>query len=350
MSTFKVEERTISQINPHSNADSLSLAQVNDLTFQFVTRKDCFQVGESVIYFPVDSCFPYPLSDFLGITSMLKGKDNRIKTVTLRGEYSQGYLEKKDKIEEYLGKPINPDTLTEDLGITKFEPPQILVKGANLCQLPPHVYVYDIEGCDGHPSIVNLLMDQKVWITEKMEGMNFGISIDSNGTFFCNTRHHTIYNLPNFEDHSFWKISKQYGFLDMLSELQSKYYPGRNVTLRGEFMGPKVQGNYYELKDHMVRLFELDVDRVPQASPEFIGLMRALGAEDKLVPTLAYDITLRQWLDGKTVKEMSDGKSVLIDKLREGIVIKPLIEQEIRKFGRLFIKQRGPKYLSKTEN
>jgi hypothetical protein len=78
--------------------------------------------------------------------------------------------------------------------------------------------------------------------------------------------------------------------------------------------------------------------------------MKEYGAEDKLVPTLTYDMTLREWLGGKTVQQASNGRAAMVDRLREGIVIKPLVEEQIHRFGRLFIKQRSPEYLSKTEN
>ena len=80
----------------------------------------------------------------------------------------------------------------------------------------------------------------------------------------------------------------------------------------------------------------------------FLGLCREFGL--RTVPILCESITLREWLGDKTVQEASNGKSILIDKLREGIVIKPVDEERVDGFGRLFIKQRSADYLANTEN
>jgi hypothetical protein len=69
------------------------------------------------------------------------------------------------------------------------------------------------------------------------------------------------------------------------------------------------------------------------------------------VPLLAHNITLREWLNGETVQKKSNGKSILYDTFREGIVIKPAEEQfSYELSGRLFIKQRDPIYLDNTGN
>ena len=62
--------------------------------------------------------------------------------------------------------------------------------------------------------------------------------------------------------------------------------------------------------------------------------------------------TLREYLDGKTVKEASNGLSILVpglNILREGIVISPLKEKYVMHFGRLILKQRSPEYLLKHD-
>ena len=58
---------------------------------------------------------------------------------------------------------------------------------------------------------------------------------------------------------------------------------------------------------------------------------------------------LREYLNGKTIRYASNGKSVLADTKREGIVIKPLIEEFHPILHRLLIKQRSPEYLAGTD-
>jgi hypothetical protein len=48
--------------------------------------------------------------------------------------------------------------------------------------------------------------------------------------------------------------------------------------------------------------------------------------------------------------EQNPGHVFIPNKIREGIVIKPMEEEFIHGFGRLFLKQRDPIYLDKTGN
>jgi hypothetical protein len=64
------------------------------------------------------------------------------------------------------------------------------------------------------------------------------------------------------------------------------------------------------------------------------------------VPVLSVGDTLRTWLNGRSIVDASTHTSKLIDKVEEGIVIKPMIEQNSFSLGgRLFLKKRSPVYL-----
>ena len=92
MSEFKVDARKISKVWTHPNADRLDLAQVEGLSFQFVVGRKQFRVGDVVVYIPVDSCLTDELTAFLGLTGKLSGKSNRVRTVKLQKEISQGLV------------------------------------------------------------------------------------------------------------------------------------------------------------------------------------------------------------------------------------------------------------------
>jgi ATP-dependent RNA circularization protein (DNA/RNA ligase family) len=119
------------------------------------------------------------------------------------------------------------------------------------------------------------------------------------------------------------------------------------LTLRGEVLGPGVQNNIYDLKDHEVRIFDVEINQQPVAAARFLDLAAKYGLN--AVPVLALDMTLRDWLGGKTLKAASNGKSSLADRLREGVVIKPMTERYEEEIGRVFIKQRSPEYLAKSD-
>jgi RNA ligase (TIGR02306 family) len=351
MSTFAVELKRISKVYPHPNADRLELGQVEGMTFQFVIPKTAYKPGDEVVYFPVDSLLLQELVQQQNIANFLAGKDkNRIKTVRLRGEISQGYVASVTSIKEFLKVDTLPADLTIALGVTKYEPPEIMTQVGNLVRLPEQVYVYDIEGCDRFPEIVEKLMDEKVVITEKLEGSNMATTINIDKKISICQHKYAIENIPDKEEHTFWKISRQEGLIDAVTLLQNNYFPGCAVTIRSEALGPSIQGNYYNFKNHTTRIFDIEVNRKAIEFTDLEVLLDKIGLRDKFVPVIACNITLREWLNGRTLQQASNGKSTLIDKIREGIVIKPMREQFIMGFGRLFLKQRDPVYLDKTGN
>jgi RNA ligase (TIGR02306 family) len=308
-----------------------------------------------VVFFPVDSEFPQGLASFMGIDKILAG-GKRVKTIKLRGEVSQGFVATVASVRAFLknaGKEFNPETLTEDLGIIKYEPPVYMANNAYLKPLPGLVSVYDIEGCDNFPHIVDMLMDKIVYITEKAEGSHFAINLEGDDVTICQRRF-SVHPKDGEEPHTFIKTASEGGYIDIaksVRDLLGKTHKiTKSFTMRGEILGPGVQGNYYGLPKHEVRIFEFEIDGKPVDSDLFWNVVKILGIQDKTVHLLAGPVTLKAWLGGKTVQEMSNGKSFFTDKLREGIVIKPEHEEHVPEFGRFFIKMRSPEYLAKTEN
>ena len=364
MSFFAVEKRKIAKVWAHPGADRLDLAQVEGLAFQFVCQRGTQVEGQDVIFFPIDSVLPDDLIEFCGIRNMLAGaQHNRIKTVKLRGELGQGFVMNVDRIKEYLKVDDLPEDLTTALGVTKYEPPILFAgDGANLTPLAGFVYSYDIEGADRHPEVVNALKaEEAVWISEKLEGTNFGISVDSGGKVRVNQHNNTVDPKPDaLEDHTFIAASKKLGLETSVVKIQVSEFPGKNVTIRGELIGPGIQKNIYKLKDHKVRIFEIEVNGNPVDVDE---MLRIVSTEEHLevVPTV-FRGKLEDFLIGRTIQEASNGKSLLNpEQAREGIVIKPLHEKSgefhkikqdgtlIKERGRLFIKQRSPEYLAKEK-
>jgi RNA ligase (TIGR02306 family) len=377
MATFKVESKRLSKVYPHPNADRLELGQVEGMLFQFVIPKDVYKVGETIIYFPVDSLLQQDFIQQQNIANHLAGKDhNRVKTCTLRKELSQGYVASVKSVLEYLKADTLPEDLTAALHVEKYEPPEIMTHTGNLVRLPEHVYYYDIEGCDRYPDILALLMDRKVVITEKLEGSNFGTSINPEGKVSVNQHKYAIENIPDKEEHTFWKVARQECIIDMAQALHF-LYPNQTVTIRGEVLGPKIQGNYYNLTKHTVRVYDVEIDGRAVDYPKINDVVVRAGQINDLedahgnvsvvknwnrlfVPIIAENVVLREWLGDRTIQQASNGKSALIEqnpghvfipnKIREGIVIKPMEEEFIHGFGRLFLKQRDPIYLDKTGN
>ncbi len=69
MSSLIVPVAEIQRLSPHSNADARELAQV--LGWQLVVRKGEYQVGERIVYFPIDTVLSLELSERFGVTKYL---------------------------------------------------------------------------------------------------------------------------------------------------------------------------------------------------------------------------------------------------------------------------------------
>jgi RNA ligase (TIGR02306 family) len=362
VSTFGATIEVIHSIRPHPNADRLELATLHNMSYQFCVPKGQFVQGNMVYYFPIDSILPPPLIEALGLTGKLSGKDhNRVTTVKLRGEISQGLVAGTldPKMIEVLvtatGKPSFPATftvgtdVTAAFGVTKYEPPEVSIKSGTLVPLPPLVSVYDIEGADRHPQAVRMLVD-KVSITEKLEGSHFSASLYKDGTFAVCQRNYRIIPDPG-KTHDWHTLAELYDVEQCLNTL-GRWLSSQNVvTVRGEVVGPGVQGNYYELKHRRIVFFELEVDGQPIDAMNALTLLGNAG-----LPTvpLLWTGYLPDFVGNKTLQEASNGTTALPDAaeglLREGIVIRPMGELSLAGFGRLIIKQRSPEYLAKTGN
>jgi RNA ligase (TIGR02306 family) len=356
MAFFGVTIETIDTIGPIEGADRIQQATINGLPFVFVIGKDSFKSGDIVLYFPIDSIIPPALAEKLGVAGKLAGKSkDRVKTIKLKGVLSQGIVGPFKLLEPFLierwgvdwatkGIELKPSEITEWFGVTKYEPPAILEKGANLKPLPAGLSMYDIEGVDRHQNIFALLKNQPIYVSEKVEGSNFSVTFTGE-QFFVNQRRFTIEPIEGNE-HTWWKVAREQGLMDLAKTI----YADVNVpvTIYGEMTGPGIQGNIYKIPQHQVYVFDIKI------GDKFMDATKFLEVTSKhnvlTAPNLGIFDNIDVFLAGKTIIQASNGESKIYKTLREGIVIKPLVEQDIHSFGRLILKQRDPIYLAGTDN
>lgn len=349
MSIFAVTIERIASVWPHPNADRLELAQLASMTYQFVIPKDTYHAGDLVVYFPIDSLLPPNVITALGLSGKLAGHDqNRVKTMRLRGVISQGIVATPEiLVPSWDGglKFHEGQDITELLGVTKYEPPLLLGQEGPLGRLPPLVSVYDIEGAERFVAEADqYLMDQPVLITEKLEGSHFSASIYASGEIIVCRRRYSI-----SADHAWYQLAEKIGLLARLPDLKREIdatlpHPSDVVTIRGEVVGPGIQANHYKLPKLHIYLFEIEVDGAPLGVPQYMVLIETLALDH--VPTLAANVTLREWLAGRSLADASNGQSVLNPAVRrKGVVIRPIVESRDERLGRVILKQRSPEYL-----
>lgn len=342
MAFFGVTREKIGEIKEHPQADRLEIAKLQGVNFQFIIPKDQYQIGEDILYFPIDSVLPENTAKAVGLFGKLAGKNkDRIKTMRLRGSISQGVVAKTD----ILSNPneTNTELITKELGVTKYEPPVVPCKAGNLIALPCGLSAYDIEGAERNMDVLEQLMDIPVVVCEKLEGQNASITWNPlNQKVYVNQRNYSIEPIEN-KTHDFWRVFKEQGVFDMLEKFKENFDKNNIITLYGEFLGPGVQGNIYKLQDHQVKFFDLKINEDYLDAVEFIEL---IDIADR-VPTVFSGGTLREFLKDNDIVKASHGNSSLNNgTLREGIVIKPEHEFRIDGFGRCIIKMRDPIYLA----
>lgn len=340
MSVFAVTRETIAAVEPIAGADRIELARLAGMDFQFVVGKGEYRPGDNCIYFPLDSLLPQAVAQQLGVAGKLAGKEkNRIKTVRLRGQISQGIVGQPDLA------PSDVSDLTTYFGVIKYEPPeQLLASGCVGRPLPAEVVYYDIESADRYPEIVRFMMDKEVVVTEKLEGSNWSLLCRTD--FSISVCTHAREVIETTGTHTWWEVARKLELIAAVKDLVRSF--GKPVVLYGEMLGPGIQKNIYGLKQHDVRFFDMRLGGAWLDWHSVMATLHSVGLASRLVPWLSCYKTLGEWLAGRTVKQASVGKSLLSDHTREGIVIHPT-EEAIFECKRAVVKQHNPEYLLGAE-
>lgn len=350
---FKVSLEKIKSLLPIEGADKILKLELEGLDYSLVVGKDNnYQVGDEVIYFPVDSILPDELMVRTGWVGMLSGAaKNRVKTKKLRGVYSQGITIKPSQL-GVSGREVN---LTELLGVIKWEAELKNSEGAILRPKPEHVYTYDIDGAQNVKRKVEAFADKLVVVTEKLEGTHASFTIDTQNEFHVCSRRMKVEEIEG-EQNLYTRSAVKFDIENKLRKYISNNMKDcvATYTLRGELIGPGIQGNYYGLKEIELYLFEFEKNGKPMCASRFFNPGNELWVELglKAVPVLAYSQKYSDYFTSP-IKEMADGMSVINpNKLREGLVVKLANEDEdigIHDGARNFFKFRGLKYLEKND-
>lgn len=290
----------IASIEAIPNADNIELAVVGG--WNSIVKKGSHKVGDKVIIATTDAIIPELLSEELGITSYLR-KGNRVRTVKLRGVYSECLILPSSLVRNNL---VEGDDLMNELKIFKYEPP---VKNIQLSSGKKikyhenpnfHVY-YKFPNIKNVPDIFT--ENDHVEITRKIHGTNarFGIVLKSKLSFLDKIKKFFKLKYSTYEyvvgSHNVEKGSDSQGYYDtnVWREISDKYqikeklqsysakYPneiGSGLVIYGEIYGPGIQTGYdYGLKDKHVKFFDVTINGgyLPTDNSKFI--IEELGLE-----------------------------------------------------------------------
>jgi RNA ligase (TIGR02306 family) len=318
--------RKIDSIRPIEGADAIECAVIGG--WVVVVKRGEFKQGDPAIYIEVDSWVPHTLAPFLS-----KGKEPReyegvkgekLRTVRLRGQLSQGLLLPVKAISGYENIVAVEDTdgayipfavgddVTEVLGIKKWEPvipAQLagLVKG----NFPSRIPKTDQERCQNLVAEIADVRDMGLAfeVTEKLEGSSMTVYL-IDGEFGVCSRN---LDLKRDEGNTFWKVALETGLEEKLRSL------GKDIAFQGELIGPGIQKNIYGLTKHELHIFDVyDITAGAYLDPmSRRNLVEELGLRHVPLISPAFAlVTVEELLD------VADGTSKLANTRREGIVFK----------------------------
>lgn len=326
----------VEQIENIPNAENIQLATLRG--WHAVIKKGQFKPGDHVIFCEPDSLLP-PKPEF----EFMKDKKYRIKTIRLRGVISQGICFPLDILPE--GSYNIEDDVSEILGITKYEAPvptqlRGRMRGPMSRLAVPKTDEMRVQNILG---VLKRHKGEIFYISEKIDGTSMSCYLDpETGMHVCSRN---VDLAPDFEHKwngdSYWRYATEHNMEEILKQL------GGTIALQGELFGEGIQGSKYKIKGIHYRVFnfwdminhkyierEVMVDTV-----ETFGL-----GKDFLVPALG-KITLNHAVDD--LLKMAEGKSVISDVLREGLVFRPEVEGFDFEIGRLSFKAVSPEFLIK---
>lgn len=254
-----------------------------------IIKKGEYKVDDLVVVATTDAVIPVDLSDKLGVTNYLR-KGNRVRTVKLRGVYSECLIIPITYIQDV--KRVEGTDCMELLGIFKYEPPvkQIQLGSGKKIKYKdnPNFHVYykfpnlkNVKGMFNEEDVVE--------ITRKIHGTNARYGIvkknklslwDKVKKFFGLTDKWVGYEFV-YGSHNVEKGSDSQGFYStdvwrtvndtyrikeqlwkfVLDNYNSPEELGSGIMLYGEVYGPGIQKNYdYGLQNLEFVVFDMTVD------------------------------------------------------------------------------------------
>lgn len=283
----------IKEIYPIPNADNIELVKINGWTS--VVQKGIHKIDDLVLCLTTDAVIPEELGTKWGVINYLR-KGNRVRTVRLKGSYSECILIPKCDIfinseDKYNSNMISEgDDLMKLSGIYKYEPPireEQLPGGKKIrfSQNPNfHVY-YKFPNAKNVPNMFN--ESDQVVVTRKIHGSNarYGIVkktkisvLDHLKKFFGFKFAYYEYvygshNVQKADDSEGYYATNHWKEVDHKYDIKGKLWQlfkdqidhldkFENIIIYGEIYGKGIQGDKYNYGlDHVdLVLFDVEID------------------------------------------------------------------------------------------
>ena len=318
--------RKIDLLLPIEGADAIECAVVGG--WKVVVKKGEYNAGDLAVYCEIDSWIPTELASFLS-----KGKEprefegikgERLRTIKLRGQLSQGLLlPLEPTCENIVSELFEGLDVSLPLNIVKWEAPiNAQLAGQVKGNFPTAIPKTDQERVQNLTKEIKAAFENNLLfeLTEKLEGSSMTCYF-IDGVFGVCSRN---LDLKRDENNSFWATA-------IRDDIEAKMRavgpnPGEDwdFAIQGELIGPGIQGNIYKLSKPAFYVFDIyDINKGAYMEPtERQAMVKVLRLNHVPVITIGKDLGIG------TVDELlvwAEGKSVLNEKQeREGIVFKQM--------------------------
>jgi RNA ligase (TIGR02306 family) len=317
--------RKIDELNPIDGADAIECAVVGG--WKVVVKKGEYTVGDLAVYLEIDSWVPTELAPFLS-----KGKEprefegikgERLRTVKLRGQISQGLLLPLSVITEVrVAVWVAPDEfegsdVSDILGIIKWERPMnAQLAGMARGNFPTQIPKTDQERVQNIKKEIAAAAEAGATfeVTEKLEGSSMTCYLIE-GVFGVCSRN---LDLKEEGGTTFWEVARREDIETKMKAIDEHW----SFAIQGELIGPGIQGNIYNLSKPEFYVFDVyNIQTGEYLKPAArLALIQRMGLNHVPVIHPAWPVTSS--IEG--LLEAAEGQTVLLtsNHEREGIVFK----------------------------
>ena len=305
--------RRIAEIKDIDGADAIEAVRVDG--WWVVAKKGEFPVDSLAVYMEADSFVPTEIAPFLTKAGHepkeFEGvKGERLRTVKLRGQLSQGLLLPISILPTTTIIEVGND-VTEILGILKWERPTSLqLAGLAKGNFPSFLRKTDQERVQNIGIQLQYYVNQTFEVTIKLDGSSCTIFSNGEEDGVCSRN----LELKRDENNAFWKIALEY---DIHKKIRAY---GKNLAVQGELIAPNIQGNYEKVSRPEFYVFDIfDIDKqeymLPDERQEFCKILNI-----PHVPTIDKAFPMVDNVDA--LLDMAEGTGMNKGVKREGLVFK----------------------------
>lgn len=326
--------RRVTNIEAIEGADRIEKVSVDG--WFVVAQKGLHQIGNTVIYVELDGFLPETDSRFesfmkFGTRTFNGVVGHRIKTVRLKGVYSQGVILPVSEFPE-VANSLEGDDVSELIGIVKWEAPEV-VEG-NINSQPKGNFPWFLRKSDQeriqnvYKELSTTHADKEFIGTLKMDGSSLTvfyvkseITGDEDRYGICSRNLELKYDetVPFEEQSAFIKGTLNSDLINKVKELSEIY--GGSWAIQSELVGPGIQSNYEKFDKYQAFSYNIfSIDRQQFVTYREFNAM-AIKVDLQTVPVIAIHRVLNQPL--ADILASSDGSSIY-NPIREGIVWKEL--------------------------